>query len=437
MMTLPASAAACVKRLEDAGFATYAVGGCVRDACLGLTPHDYDLCTAATPAEMKALFAGHTLVLAGEKHGTVGVVMDGEVVEITTFRTEGDYRDNRHPDRVEFVTDIEKDLSRRDFTVNAMAYSPTRGLCDPFGGREDLKKGILRAVGDAETRFREDSLRILRGVRFAVRFRLTPEKKTEKAMADLSGLMENLARERVFSELDGLLPHLRAEDLTRYSTVLCAVIPELRATLGFDQRTHHHIYDIYTHTAHVVANVPATSVLRWASLLHDIGKPACFTLDENGCGHFYGHAKVSAEMANTVLHRLKAPTALRSRVERLIELHMTPLTADKKLLRRRVAQHGFETVYDLLRLQESDVKGTGVTENALSFAGVEEILKEIEAENACLTLKDLSISGHDLMALGFSGPAIGKTQRYLLELVLEERLPNEKEALLCAARSQL
>ena len=437
MMLLPASAAACVKRLEDAGFAAYAVGGCVRDACLGLTPHDYDLCTAATPAEMKALFADHTLVLAGEKHGTVGVVMDGDVVEITTFRTEGDYRDNRHPDRVEFVTDIEKDLSRRDFTVNAMAYSPTRGLCDPFGGREDLKKGILRAVGDAETRFREDSLRILRGVRFAVRFRLTPEKKTEKAMADLSGLMENLARERVFSELDGLLPHLRAEDLTRYSTVLCAVIPELKETLGFDQRTHHHIYDIYTHTAQVVAGVPATSVLRWASLLHDIGKPACFTLDEAGCGHFYGHAKVSAEMANTVLHRLKAPAALRSRVVRLIELHMTPLTADKKLLRRRVAQHGFETVYDLLRLQESDVKGTGVTENALSFAGVEEILKEIEAENACLTLKDLALSGHDLMALGFSGPAIGKTQRYLLELVLEERLPNEKEALLCAARSQL
>ena len=437
MMLLPDSAAACVKRLENAGFAAYAVGGCVRDACLGLTPHDYDLCTAATPAEMKALFADHTLVLAGEKHGTVGVVMDGEVVEITTFRTEGDYRDNRHPDRVEFVTDIEKDLSRRDFTVNAMAYSPTRGLCDPFGGREDLKKGILRAVGDAEIRFREDSLRILRGVRFAVRFRLTPEEKTEKAMADLSGLMENLARERVFSELDGLLPHLRAEDLIRYSTVLCAVIPELRATLGFDQRTHHHIYDIYTHTAQVVAGVPATSVLRWAALLHDIGKPACFTLDEAGCGHFYGHAKVSAEMANTVLHRLKAPTALRNRVVRLIELHMTPLTADRKLLRRRVAQHGFETVYDLLRLQESDVKGTGVTENALSFAGVEEILKEIEAENACLTLKDLAISGHDLMALGFSGPAIGKTQRYLLEQVLEERLPNEKEALLTAARTML
>ena len=207
--------------------------------------------------------------------------------------------------------------------------------------------------------------------------------------------------------------------------------------MSWRSAAHHHIYDIYTHTAQVVASVPATSVLRWAALLHDIGKPACFTLDETGCGHFYGHAKVSAQMADDVLRRLKAPTALRSRVERLIALHMTPLTADKKLLRRRVAQHSFETVYDLLRLQESDVKGTGVTENALSFAGVEEILKEIEAENACLTLKDLAISGHDLMVLGFSGPAIGKTQRYLLEQVLEERLPNEKEALLTAAQTLL
>lgn len=436
-MYLPEAVRFCIRKLEKAGFEAYAVGGCVRDHLLGLTPHDYDLCTSATPEETAQIFSQYSLVRNGEKHGTIGVVLKGQQYEITTFRSEGSYTDGRHPDWVNFVSSVQEDLSRRDFTVNAMAYAPGKGIIDPWGGQKDLQRGILRAVGDAEVRFREDSLRILRGVRFAVRFRLTPEEKTEKAMADLSGLMENLARERVFSELDGLLPHLRAEDLLRYSTVLCTVIPELRATLGFNQRTHHHIYDIYTHTAHVVANVSATSVLRWAALLHDIGKPACFTLDETGCGHFYGHAKVSAEMANTVLHRLKAPTALRSRVERLIELHMTPLTADKKLLRRRVAQHGFETVYDLLRLQESDVKGTGVTENALSFAGVEEILKEIEAENACLTLRDLSISGHDLMALGFSGPAIGKTQRYLLEQVLEERLPNEKEALLCAARTML
>ena len=434
MMTLPPSAERCRKRLEDAGFAAYAVGGCVRDACLGLTPHDYDLCTAATPAEMKALFADHTQVLAGEKHGTVGVVVEGEVVEITTFRTEGDYRDNRHPDSVEFVTDIEKDLARRDFTVNAMAYSPTRGLCDPFGGREDLKKGILRAVGDPVKRFQEDSLRILRGVRFAVRFRLEPETATENAMHSQANLMDNLARERVFDELCKLLPLLTVEDLLRYAPILTAVIPELAPLRGFDQHTHHHIYDIYTHTAHVTAGVSGLT-LRWAALLHDIGKPACFTLDEAGCGHFYGHAKVSAQMADDVLRRLKAPTALRQRVVRLIELHMAPLTADRKLLRRRIAQHGMETVQDLLLLQKGDVAGTGVTEGALDFSGVESLLAEIQAENACLSIKDLAVNGRDLMALGFAGPAIGKALDQLLTLVLEETVPNEKEALLRAAKN--
>ena len=177
-MRLPAAAARCMAMLEDAGFAAYAVGGCVRDALLGLEPHDFDLCTAATPEQMKALFSQFRLVLAGQKHGTVGVVCDGEVVEITTFRTEGEYQDNRHPDRVEFVSDIRLDLSRRDFTVNAMAWSPSRGLCDPFGGQEDLKNKILRAVGDPVIRFQEDSLRILRGVRFAVRYGLTPENAT-------------------------------------------------------------------------------------------------------------------------------------------------------------------------------------------------------------------------------------------------------------------
>jgi tRNA nucleotidyltransferase (CCA-adding enzyme) len=223
--------------------------------------------------------------------------------------------------------------------------------------------------------------------------------------------------------------------MLRFAPVLAAVIPELEPLIGFDQRSPHHAYDLYTHVAHVVAGVPGDLTLRWAALLHDIGKPACFTLDEAGCGHFYGHAKVSAQMADDVLRRLKAPTALRQRVVRLIELHMTPLTADRKLLRRRIAQHGMETVRDLLLLQKSDVAGTGVTEGALDFSGVESLLAEIQAENACLSIKDLAVNGRDLMALGFAGPAIGKTQRFLLEQVLEERLPNEKEALLNAART--
>ena len=440
MMLLPDSAAACVKRLENAGFATYAVGGCVRDACLGLTPHDYDLCTAATPAEMKALFADHTLVLAGEKHGTVGVVMDGEVVEITTFRTEGDYRDNRHPDRVEFVTDIEKDLSRRDFTVNAMAYSPTRGLCDPFGGREDLKKGILRAVGDAETRFREDSLRILRGVRFAVKYSLQVEPETAAAMTELAYLMDNLARERVFEELCKLLPLVTAEDLLRFAPILAAVIPELKPMIGFDHRSPHHAYDLFTHTAHVTANVPRDLTLRWAALLHDVGKIPCFTTDENGRGHFYAHAQVGAQMADSILRRLKAPNALREEAVMLIDKHMTRLEANPKTLRRQAARWGMDTMEKLLALQEADMgsKGTGKPEEMEQFPQIRRCLEQIQAENACLSLKDLAIKGHDLMELGFTpGKAMGECLNHLLELVIDEKLENEKEILLNAARKFL
>ena len=200
-MLIPEYALNCLNTLENAGFPCYAVGGCVRDALMGKIPHDYDLCTAATPAQMKQVFKDHSLVLAGEKHGTVGVITPEGVVEITAFRTEGNYLDNRHPEQVTFVTDVREDLARRDFTINAMAYSPSRGLVDPFGGQEDLKNKILRAVGNASERFQEDSLRILRGVRFSVRFGLTPEANTEQAMFTLSPLMENLARERVFSEL--------------------------------------------------------------------------------------------------------------------------------------------------------------------------------------------------------------------------------------------
>ena len=435
-MKLPEAAARCMAMLEEAGFAAYAVGGCVRDALLGLEPQDFDLCTAATPEQMKDLFREYQLVLAGEKHGTVGVVCQGQVVEITTFRTEGDYLDNRHPDRVEFVTDIQQDLSRRDFTVNAMAWSPSRGLCDPFGGREDLKNQVLRAVGDPVVRFQEDSLRILRGVRFAVRYGLEVEDATGRAMASQSGLMENLARERVFDELCKLLPKVSGRDVLEFGNILAAVIPELKPMMGFDQHSIHHRYDVFTHTAQVMGLVPDQLTLRWAALLHDIGKPACFALDEEGCGHFYGHAKVSAAMANDILLRLKSPTALRQQVVFLIEQHMTPLAPDRKLLRRRLAQYGEENVRLLLALQMADTEGTGVAEGALDFAGIEPLLAEILAENACLSVKDLAVNGHDLMDLGFRGREIGVMLDRLLAQVLEETLPNRREDLLAAAKKE-
>lgn len=438
-MELPETIRHCLDALEAGGFAAYAVGGCVRDALLGLIPHDYDLCTAATPEQIRAVFQGFPLILAGEKHGTVGVVTEIGVVEITTFRTEGGYRDSRHPDWIKFVPAVEEDLARRDFTINAMAYSPTRGFADPFGGREDLKKRVLRAVGDPAARFTEDALRILRGARFAVKFRLKTEPETEKAMFSLAPTMEKLARERVFEELCKLLPLVTADDLLHFSPVLTAVIPELAPAVGFDQRSPHHAYDLFTHIAHVTEAVPATLPLRWAALLHDVGKISAFTLDETGRGHFRGHAGIGAQMADDILRRLKAPTALREQAVRLIDLHMTVLEPTKKVIRRWLSRLGPETMELLLQLQEADMgsKGTGKPEEMARFSEIRGLIDEIQAENSCLSVKDLAISGHDLISLGYSGPAIGACLEALLNQVLDENIPNEKDALLQAAASRM
>ena len=271
-MTLPEQIARCLQMLESAGYAAYLVGGCVRDDLMGIPPQDFDLCTAALPEQTAAVFAGIPQDLTGVRHGTVKLLMEGMEVEITTFRREGSYQDNRHPDWVEFVPDIREDLARRDFTVNAIAYSPSRGYVDPFGGRADLQSGILRCVGEPKKRFREDALRILRGMRFAARFGFLPEPATQDAMIGLAPLTDALARERVYQELSGFLLKAEVSDLLRFAPILAQVIPELSPTLGFLQHSPHHAYDVFTHTAHVTAAVAPVLSLRWAALLHDIGK---------------------------------------------------------------------------------------------------------------------------------------------------------------------
>ena len=438
-MNIPHAVRECIDALEASGFAAYVVGGCVRDAYLGLTPHDYDLCTAALPEQTEAVFADRRLVLAGKKHGTIGVVTDSGVVEITTFRTEGDYTDSRHPQWVKFVPDITEDLARRDFTINAMAYSPTRGFADPFGGRADLDAGILRAVGNPTQRFEEDALRILRGVRFTAKFKLKVDERTKQAMFDLSPRMENLAKERIFEEICRFLLYADASHMAEFAPTLATAIPELAPMIGFEQRSPHHAYDVYTHTAHVVAVVPPILSLRWAALLHDVGKPACFTTDETGRGHFYGHAGVSADMADKILRRLKSPTQLREEVVLLIAQHMTKLEPEKKLLRRRLSKLGKEHLELLLALQEAEMgsKGTGKPEKMEQFPQLRALLDEIYSENDCLSLKSLAVNGHDLMVLGITGKAIGNTLNYLLEQVLDEKLPNEKNALLEEAKRLL
>ncbi len=436
-MFLPEFVGQCMDALESRGFACYAVGGCVRDALLGLTPQDYDLCTDALPSQIRDIFSNHTLVLAGEKHGTIGVVTEGSVVEITTFRTEGDYADSRHPGWVAFVKNIEGDLSRRDFTVNAMAWSPTRGLADPFGGQQDLQNHVLRAVGDADARFTEDALRILRGVRFSVRYQLHPEEKTFQAMLAHAPLLENIARERVFDELCKLLPLVTAKDLLRFAPILAQVIPELEPTMGFAQHNSHHIHDVFTHICHVTETVPPELSLRWAALFHDIGKPGTFSWGEDGQGHFYGHAEVSARMAEEILLRLKAPTALREEVVFLIARHMASKVSDRKQLRRRLSKWGQDRLKKLFALQRADFHSKGVAIEQPFFDETDTLLEELIAQNCCLTLRDLAVNGHDLMALGISGKDIGNSLNMLLAKVLDEELPNEKSALLAEARRNM
>ena len=436
-MYIPESVTELMDRLEEAGFECHCVGGCVRDWLMGIAPHDYDCCTAATPEEMLEIFRDRQLVLAGMKHGTVGVVTADGVVEITTFRTEGGYADSRHPDWVHFVRNLREDLARRDFTVNAMAYSPRRGLSDPFGGQEDLKRGLLRAVGELELRFREDALRILRGLRFAARFGFAIEEQTLRAMhTEIAGL-DALARERVMTELEGFLLAAKAPDLLRAVEILCRVLPELRATVGFDQKNPNHVHDVFGHMAQVVESVPPTAELRLTALLHDIGKPAVFTLDEHGVGHFYGHAAVSAEIADSILLRLKASNAMREEVVWLVKHHMDRYPPDEKTARRCLSRHGLARMERLLDFQAADLGGKGTDAPDASLRELEELrqlLRTLAEKEGALTLKTLAVKGADLMERGMQpGPQLGKTLNALLEKVLAGELPNEKEALLNAA----
>ena len=434
-MYLPREVRYCLNTLEQSGHRAYAVGGCVRDSLLGLEPQDYDICTSATPDQTAVVFARHRLVRNGEKHGTVGVVLNDQVYEITTFRTEGGYSDSRHPDWVNFVTSIEEDLARRDFTVNAMAYAPADGYVDPWDGQADLKNRVLRAVREPSDRFREDPLRILRGMRFAVRFGLEPDPATEEAMNQLAPLLDNLAKERVFPELCKLLPYVTAQDLLRYKKIITQVIPELVPAVDFQQHSPHHAYDVYTHTAHVVEAVPGELPLRLAALLHDIAKPVVFTMDENGRGHFYGHAKEGALMAEELLQRLHAPNALREQVVFLIEHHMIPFEPDKKLLRRRLTSYGEENARLLLQLQKADFSSKGIDDETPLFSVIDSLLEEIDREGACLSIKDLAITGRDILALGIEpGPHIGECMRFLLDLVHDEYLANTPDALINAAK---
>lgn len=433
-MQLPPVIFKILDTLERGGEEAYLVGGSVRDMLCGQTPKDFDLTTSATPARMKEIFAGRRLLETGLSHGTLTLVEDGLAVEITTYRVDGGYSDGRHPDAVAFSRRLEEDLARRDFTINAMAWHPDRGLIDPFGGREDLRRGIIRSVGEPERRFMEDGLRILRGARFASRFGFRVEEQTAAAMHSLRSRLSLVAAERLLPEVTGLLCGRAATKvLLQFAPVLFAVLPELEPMYVCPQQTVYHQYDVWEHTAVAVGAAPPEPALRLTMLLHDAGKPACRVRRE-GVDHFKGHAALSARMAEGILSRL----ACDSRTKRLIitlvgahDLRPEPTVAS---LRRLLFRYGEGTVRRLFACQRADAAGKAERYRLQQWAEVdrlEEILEQVIAQNLCCSLRDMAVKGDDLIAAGVpAGPEVGRLLSSLLSDMIAQNLPNQREALL-------
>ncbi len=430
---LPRAALEAMERLESAGYPCLAVGGFVRDSLLGLTPHDVDLATAATPEEMRRVFQGDSLIPTGEKHGTLTLVRPEGNLEITTFRTDGAYLDGRHPSAVAFARRIEDDLARRDFTINAMAWSPRRRLVDPFGGQEDLKNRILRCVGDSEKRFEEDALRLLRALRFAARFGLEIQADTGRALLQMAPGLDRISRERIREEITGLLlsPGFVLIAL-KYAPLLFRVIPALEKEEGCAQNCPYHRYDVWEHSLRAAENVPPESLLRWCALLHDLGKPGCRVTDKNGQDHFPGHEEAGARMAGEILQDMKMPTRFIRRAVLLISRHDQRFTL--RDIRPLMAEIGFENTMDLLRLQKGDLLAhSEIIVPRAAFQ--DDLMREAERvlrSGEAYTLSALAVRGDDLKALGLKGPAVGEALEKLLQAVVSGQLPNEREALLRA-----
>ena len=420
-----------MERLEQAGFACYIVGGAVRDWLAGGKPHDYDLCTAATPEQTERIFSDLHVIETGLKHGTVTIVMDGEPIEITTFRTEGAYSDGRRPDSVAFVTDITQDLARRDFTVNAMAWSPRRGLCDPFGGKEDLARKHIRCVGDAETRFQEDALRILRALRFASTRGYEIEAQTAQALRDNRHRLTHVSAERITAELLQIVSGAYAGAVCmEFAEIFAEILPEIAPMMGFQQCNPHHKYDVWEHSVRAMESIRPEPLLRLTMLFHDAGKPGTFSMDERGIGHFYGHPAVSYDIAQQAVKHLRLPVQQEQKLLYLVRHHDTPLGCTLRSVRRKLAVHGEEIYRSLLAVKKADCIGQGTApQNLTELLQTEALLEQVLQENSCLTRKDLAVNGHDLMEWGISGQEIGRYLSEMLNRVLDNPACNTREQL--------
>ncbi len=453
---IPTGAAYILQQLNKHGYEAYIVGGCVRDSLLGKQPNDWDITTSAKPEEVKAIF--HRTIDTGIQHGTVTVLVDREILddgsgslashtdyafEVTTYRVDGVYTDHRRPESVCFTASLEEDLKRRDFTINAMAYNPEQGVIDIFGGQEDLEKGIIRCVGEASERFDEDALRILRAVRFAAQLDFVIEDQTREAMRDQAKFLEDISVERICTELTKMIVSKHPERLEEaYELGLTQMfLPEFDVMMQTPQNNQYHLYDVGHHTLKVMEAVPATTVLRYAALLHDVGKPECKTTDETGVDHFYGHQELSAKMARTTLRRLKLDNDTIDQVCRLVKNHDYGLSGDgpgMKSFRRFVAQLGAEHFADFLEIRKGDMAGQSayhLEQRRQVIAHMEAMYAEIIEQKQCLKLSELAIGGKDLIAIGVKpGPDMGRILKALLDRVLEEPELNTREQLLAIVK---
>ena len=435
MIEMPQDVRFIIGELNKGGFEAYAVGGCVRDSILGRTPNDWDITTSATPFEVKNIF--RRTVDTGLQHGTVTVLLKDQGYEVTTYRIDGEYTDHRRPDEVTFTGELSEDLLRRDFTINAMAYKDETGIVDLYGGIEDLENGVIRCVGNPDDRFDEDALRIMRAVRFAAQLGFDVDPATREAAAKHAPELTQVSAERIETELTKLLISDHPEKvLDMYELgITSIVLPEFDRMMETEQNSPYHMYDVGRHTVEVIKNVSPTKVMRYAALLHDIGKPQCKTTDDNGVDHFKGHAMVSEELSTKILKRLRMDNDTIRDVKKIVRWHDYGISGviTKKSVRKMLSSMGEQYFDEFLDIKRADMKGQSdyrLAERQEVLSNIIRFHDEIMEEGNALSIKDLAVNGKDIMDLGIpKGPKVGETLSYLLERVLEEPTLNEKSKL--------